>query len=328
MTDREANAELTWPENCSAVHPQLDSTASCSVCNDFYDTPLVLPCGHSCKLPFVVKAINVLGFCADRPCLHTVCSSCIRSYISHQQGQARCPQCRAVCDERDLRPNTALRDLVDKLLQVRPAYIAAVRGHKPGHSRLVKAAEGKQGAGSTESSPHHGGSNKRQLRSGRTLGNTAPEAAAAAVAAVDAAEVQQSPRKRQRTAGNDSMSTGSGGPPASAKITPATADVAACPICSRTFKAGRVLEAHVNRCIDNPPAVSQEVPAAPQQQQPQQPPKKPQKGTPQVKVPAKIAFHLFNDRKLRDKLKDHNLPITGKRKVSPPRPVRQMLTMH
>ena len=72
----------------------------------------------------------------------------------------------------------------------------------------------------------------------------------------------------------------------------------------------------MNRCIDNPPVINQELPAQQQQQQqPQRLAKKPQKGVPQVKVPAKIAFHLFNDKKLRDKLKDHNLPIHGKRKV-------------
>jgi len=222
-----------------------------------------------------------------------------------------------------LRPNTALRDLVDKLLQARPAYIAAIRSHKPGHSRLVKASQDKQGLNSAGPPSLDSGSNKRQLRSGKTLHDTAPVAEAAAVTTIDVSEdskVQESPRKRQRTAGNNGIASSSSGSSATARVSsaPVTADVAACPICNRNFKAGRVLEAHVNRCIDNPPLVSQELPAPQQQQQQQQPqrlPKKPHKGVPQVKVPAKIAFHLFNDKKLRDKLKDHNLPIHGKRKV-------------
>ncbi|KAA6428433.1 MAG: hypothetical protein FRX49_01309, partial [Trebouxia sp. A1-2] len=161
------------------------------------------------------------------------------------------------------------------------------------------------------------GNNKRQLRNGKTLHPIAETAAVTTIGVLEDSKVQESPRKRQRTA-NDGIASSSNGPSAAARVSsaPVSADVAACPICNRNFKAGRVLEAHVNRCIDNPPLVSQELPA-PQQQQQQQPqrlPKKPQKGVPQVKVPAKIAFHLFNDKKLRDKLKDHNLPIHGKRK--------------
>ena len=135
-------------------------------------------------------------------------------------------------------------------------------------------------------------------------------------------QLQQSPRKRQRVNGSDGTAATSSSQPASSKskaVAPSSADVAACPICNRTFKAGRVLEAHVNRCIDNPPPASaaQEVPVMQQQPQQAQRPvqKKPHKGVPQLKVPAKIAFHLFNDRKLRDKLKDVSLPIVGKRKV-------------
>ena len=44
--------------------------------------------------------------------------------------------------------------------------------------------------------------------------------------------------------------------------------------------------------------------------------KKGQRNPPELRVPAKIAFHLFNDKKLKEKLKDVNLPITGKRKVN------------
>lgn len=205
-----------------------------------------------------------------------------------------------------MRPNTALRDLVDKLLQARPAYIAALRSHKSGYSRLVKA--------STTDTPQGTSSSKRQLRSSRTASAPVP----VSPSLEDAADLQvsESPRKRQRLSGNSAASSSV---PASAKsktVAPSSADVAACPICNRTFKAGRVLEAHVNRCIDNPPpAEDTPVPEQPKQhaQKPLQ--RKAQKGLPQVKVPAKIAFHLFNDKKLRDKLKDVNLPVTGKRKV-------------
>ena len=221
-----------------------------------------------------------------------------------------------------MRPNTALRDLVDKLLQARPAYIAAIRSHRPGHSRLVQASQDKQGLNSAGPPSLDSGSNKRQLRSGKTLHRTAAIAETADVTTIDVSEdskVQESPRKRQRTAGNDAVKSSSSGPSAMARgsSAPVSADVAACPICNRNFKAGRVLEAHVNRCIDDPPVINQELPALQQQQQqqPQRLLKKPQTSVPQVKVPAKIAFHLFNDKKLRDKLKDHSLPIHGKRKV-------------
>lgn len=212
-----------------------------------------------------------------------------------------------------MRPNTALRELVDKLLQARPAYIAALRSHKPDYSRLVKTSQ------PTVNDVPDISSNKRQLRSSRSASAPAP----VSPTLQDTADLQvlESPRKRQRlqsgnsAAASSSISTAAKNKPAAAS----SADVAACPICNRTFKAGRVLEAHVNRCIDNPPPPIQ-APAVPEQQQQQQQTQRPlqkkqSKGAPHLKVPAKIAFHLFNDRKLRDKLKDVNLPITGKRKV-------------
>ena len=213
-----------------------------------------------------------------------------------------------------MRPNTGLRDLVDKLLQARPAYIAALRNQKPSQSRLIKASEQSQQTRGASESPIHPTSRKRQLRSSRTDLSSAATAPAATANRIDAIVIEESPRKRQRTQANSGASQA-----APAKALPA--DVAACPICNRTFKAGRVLEAHVNRCIDNPPAEDppqqqQQQQQPPQHQQPQKLPKKAPKGAPQLRVPAKIAFHLFNDKKLKDKLKDVNLPVHGKRKVS------------
>ena len=169
-------------------------------------------------------------------------------------------------------------------------------------------------------------SNKRQLRSSRAASAPAPVSPTLQNAAD--LQVLNSPRKRQRLECGSSAAASSSTSAAvkNKAVAPSSTDVAACPICNRTFKAGRVLEAHVNRCIDNPPPTQTlVVPERQQQQQKQEQKqqtqralqKKHQLGAPHVKVPAKIAFHLFNDKKLRDKLKDVNLPVIGKRKVRP-----------
>lgn len=179
--------------------------------------------------------------------LPAVCSSCIRSFIALQEGQAKCPQCRAACDERDLRPNIALRELVDKLLLVRPGLIAALRNSKTGHSRLVKKSESVEKQDAPSDKPV---TNKRQLRSSRQGTDT--------VTISSQESIPESPRKRQRKSATGSVPAASPAKPAeAAKPTPApasTSDLGQCPFCLRHFKAGRVLEAHANRCVDNLPA--------------------------------------------------------------------------
>lgn len=54
-------------------------------------------------------------------CGGVVCSSCVRSNLSHQEQQGKqgkCPTCRAVCDTRDLIPNASLRDAVQAYVAV------------------------------------------------------------------------------------------------------------------------------------------------------------------------------------------------------------------
>ena len=309
MSDREANAEVTWPDHASSVYRQLDSTASCSICNDYYDTPLLLLCGHSCKSGLIAACCTSVSLPALICGVLAVCSSCIRSFIAHQEGQAKCPQCRAVCDERDLRPNISLRELVDKLLQVRPGLIAALRNPKAGHSRLSKRSESAERQDLPADKP---ASHKRQLRSSRQNND---------MLLSSQESVPESPRKRQRTATITHTSAAAAVPvksdsAAKANASASTSGLGQCPFCLKHFRAGRVLEAHANRCVDNLPAQQ------PAQAQPAEPDVKVTKVTkkgqrqPDLKVPAKIAFHLFNDKKLKEKLKDVNLPTTGKRKVS------------
>lgn len=241
-----------------------------------------------------------------------VCSSCIRSFIAHQEGQAKCPQCRAVCDERDLRPNIALRELVDKLLQARPSLIAALRNSKPGHSRLAKKASSIDRQDSPADKPT---SNKRQLRSSKQNSDAAVTSSQECLA--------ESPRKRQRTSSTNQNAAALPAKQITVSQAPAapasTSGLGQCPFCLKHFKAGRMLEAHANRCVDS---LSSQQPAQPQTAEPDvkvvKVTKKGQLQMPQVKVPAKIAFHLFNDKKLKEKLKDVDLPTTGKRKVRIP----------
>ena len=59
-----------------------------------------------------------------------VCSGCIRNNLEFQErrGPAKCPACREKCDARDLRPNHALKDLVQGYLQTRNLLVAAASG--------------------------------------------------------------------------------------------------------------------------------------------------------------------------------------------------------
>ena len=56
-----------------------------------------------------------------------VCSGCIRNNLEFQErkGPAKCPACREKCDARDLRPNHALKDLVQGYLQTRKLLVIA-----------------------------------------------------------------------------------------------------------------------------------------------------------------------------------------------------------
>ena len=76
---------------------------------------------------------------AEMDCLHesdmlcqlrAVCSGCIRNNLEFQErkGPAKCPACREKCDARDLRPNHALKDLVQGYLQTRKLLVNAASG--------------------------------------------------------------------------------------------------------------------------------------------------------------------------------------------------------
>lgn len=56
MNSHDAAEELDWPPNCSqsVICQALDEAAHCSICRDFFNTPLSLLCGHSCEKCFLI----------------------------------------------------------------------------------------------------------------------------------------------------------------------------------------------------------------------------------------------------------------------------------
>ena len=46
------------PLAADSILSHLDQALHCSICADFYDTPLVLHCGHSCKQECLVTQIT------------------------------------------------------------------------------------------------------------------------------------------------------------------------------------------------------------------------------------------------------------------------------
>lgn len=130
-----------WP-----AHPvelrQLERSLRCQICQELYQGPVVLKCGHTCR--YNTKNSTTLlhlgdqqrsgqhAIMASQLCLvqllpqqhgpltsceffilPAVCSLCIRSCLSvfSKEGRpAACPTCRDPTDQADLRPVTHLRD--------------------------------------------------------------------------------------------------------------------------------------------------------------------------------------------------------------------------
>ncbi len=137
-----AEPDITdWPAAIPLAR-QLDEAARCTICLYFFNTPLSLPCGHSCTWlasncdACICKAQQ--QHCMINP--PTVCSECIRSslHTREKSGEASCPQCRAPADTRDLRPNTALRTLVDVFVKTRPHLVEACSTQHAAESKSVE----------------------------------------------------------------------------------------------------------------------------------------------------------------------------------------------
>ena len=63
MNAHDALQEQDWPINCSQsiICHALDEAAHCSICRDFFNTPLSLLCGHSCKSLFAASSYFVFS---------------------------------------------------------------------------------------------------------------------------------------------------------------------------------------------------------------------------------------------------------------------------
>ncbi|KAL4433624.1 hypothetical protein ABPG75_000065 [Micractinium tetrahymenae] len=99
-----AAAAASGETEAAAALAAVDSAASCPICHSLIDTPLLL-----------------------KSCGHSYCSTCIRQNLAFQErsGPPSCPTCRKPCDARDLLPNAALREVLDKYAAARPLLLAA-----------------------------------------------------------------------------------------------------------------------------------------------------------------------------------------------------------
>ena len=81
----------------------VENALHCSICKDFYDTPMITSC------------------------CHTFCSKCIRTSLS---ADGKCPACRTADQASKLRNNWALQELVTAFLDARPAALEVARKEK------------------------------------------------------------------------------------------------------------------------------------------------------------------------------------------------------
>lgn len=140
----------------------LETSLSCSICYELYNTPLLLKgCGHSCEwacmLPTCLQQAALAPISASltpSALLPAVCSVCIRQNLQYQEskGQPQCPSCRKNCDSRDLQANVALRDAVDKYRGARVVVLQLLREHDAAQQHQQQQPEAAAHTGPAETS--------------------------------------------------------------------------------------------------------------------------------------------------------------------------------
>lgn len=103
----------------SSLHA-VEAGLRCQICKDFYDAPVITTCSH------------------------TFCSACIRRSLSAVNAQKKCPLCWAPFDERQLRKNTIVEDLVRAFREARPQILELGRRSLEGQ-REGKGPDAKNG---------------------------------------------------------------------------------------------------------------------------------------------------------------------------------------
>ena len=99
MTDVDDISDTTdWLNTPVSSLGAVEAGLRCHICKDFFDAPVITACSH------------------------TFCSACIRRSLSSVNAQ-KCPLCWSQFDERQLRKNTVVEDLVRLFQEARPQIL-------------------------------------------------------------------------------------------------------------------------------------------------------------------------------------------------------------
>lgn len=115
-----------WLETPLKGFATVENALHCSICKDFYDTPMITSC------------------------CHTFCSRCIRTSLS---ADGKCPACRTADQASKLRNNWALQELVTSFLDARPAALDVARREQQAAQEVSRPGKRKRVVLSSEDEP-------------------------------------------------------------------------------------------------------------------------------------------------------------------------------
>lgn len=115
-----------WLGTPLSAFTTVENALHCSICKDFYDTPMITSC------------------------CHTFCSKCIRTSLS---ADGKCPACRTADQASKLRNNWALQELVSAFLEARPVALEVARKEKEAAQEVKRPGKRKRVILSSEDEP-------------------------------------------------------------------------------------------------------------------------------------------------------------------------------